>query len=131
MISVPAHPDQRSWRSLSFGPNHAIIAGQIVHAYIEERFVLARVRGLVDTRQLKLIGGMHDAKWYVPTVPKFCDLLGPNGFAKVTSSKRRSEHPLGHCAPEVASPMSRPVSGAFQLQGDVSRSESDVRASIL
>jgi flavin reductase (DIM6/NTAB) family NADH-FMN oxidoreductase RutF len=50
--------------SLSFGPNQAIIVGQIVHAYVEDRFIQNAARGLVDTPELKLIGGMHGAKWY-------------------------------------------------------------------
>ena len=57
--------------SLSFGPNQAIIAGQIVHAYVEDRFVLDRARGLVDTPELKLIGGMHGAKWYAKLSDRF------------------------------------------------------------
>jgi flavin reductase (DIM6/NTAB) family NADH-FMN oxidoreductase RutF len=57
--------------SLSFGPNQAIIAGQIVHAYVEDRFVLDRARGLVDTPELKLIGGMHGAKWYARLSDRF------------------------------------------------------------
>ncbi len=50
--------------SLSFGPNQLIVAAEIVHAYVEDRFVRDPARGLVDTLQLKLIGGMHGAKWY-------------------------------------------------------------------
>jgi flavin reductase (DIM6/NTAB) family NADH-FMN oxidoreductase RutF len=50
--------------SLSFGPNQLIVAAQIVHAYVEDRFVRNHARGLVDTPQLKLIGAMHGAKWY-------------------------------------------------------------------
>jgi flavin reductase (DIM6/NTAB) family NADH-FMN oxidoreductase RutF len=57
--------------SLSFGPNQAIIAGQIVHAYIEDRFVRDGARGLVDTPELKLIGGMHGAKWYTKLSDRF------------------------------------------------------------
>jgi hypothetical protein len=57
--------------SLSFGPNQAIIAGQIVHAYVDDQFVLDRARGLVDTPRLKLIGGMHGAKWYAKLSDRF------------------------------------------------------------
>jgi flavin reductase (DIM6/NTAB) family NADH-FMN oxidoreductase RutF len=57
--------------SLSFGPSQAIIAGQIVHAHVDDRFVLDRGRGLVDTPQLKLIGGMHGAKWYARLSDRF------------------------------------------------------------
>ena len=67
----PVAYECRFLTSLSFGPNQAIIAGQIVHAYVEDRFVLDRARGLVDTPQLKLIGGMHGAKWYARLSDRF------------------------------------------------------------
>jgi flavin reductase (DIM6/NTAB) family NADH-FMN oxidoreductase RutF len=72
--------------SLSFGPNQAIIVGQIVHAYVEDRFVSNPARGLVDTPELKLIGGMHGAKWYAnyQTVSRWSDRLGPTGLAKMS-----------------------------------------------
>ena len=49
--------------TLSFGPNQAIVVGQIVHAYVADPFVLNAERGLVETPNLKLIGHMHGAKW--------------------------------------------------------------------
>jgi flavin reductase (DIM6/NTAB) family NADH-FMN oxidoreductase RutF len=57
--------------SLSFGPNQMIIAGQIVHAYVDDRFVRDAARGLVDTPELKLIGGMHGARWYAKLSDRF------------------------------------------------------------
>jgi flavin reductase (DIM6/NTAB) family NADH-FMN oxidoreductase RutF len=57
--------------SISFGPNQAIIAGEIVHAYVEDQFVSDPVRGLIDTPELKLIGGMHGAKWYAKLSDRF------------------------------------------------------------
>jgi flavin reductase (DIM6/NTAB) family NADH-FMN oxidoreductase RutF len=57
--------------SLSFGPNQLIVAAQIVHAYVEDRFVRDHARGLVDTPQLKLIGAMHRAKWYSKLSDRF------------------------------------------------------------
>ena len=57
--------------SLSFGPNQAIIVGQIVHAYVEDRFVSNPARGIVDKPELKLIGGMHGAKWYAKLSDRF------------------------------------------------------------
>jgi flavin reductase (DIM6/NTAB) family NADH-FMN oxidoreductase RutF len=61
----------RFLNSISFGPNQAIIAGQIVHAHIEDQFVIDSARGLVDTPQLKLIGAMHGAKWYAKLSDRF------------------------------------------------------------
>jgi flavin reductase (DIM6/NTAB) family NADH-FMN oxidoreductase RutF len=57
--------------SLSFGPNQAIIAGQIVHADVDDRVVLDAARGLVDTPELNLIGGMHGAKWHTKLSDRF------------------------------------------------------------
>lgn len=49
----------------------AIITGQIVHAYVEDQFVIHSARGLVDTARLKLIGAMHGAKWYAKLSDRF------------------------------------------------------------
>jgi flavin reductase (DIM6/NTAB) family NADH-FMN oxidoreductase RutF len=57
--------------SLSFGPNQMIVAGQIIHAYVEDRFVRDGSRGLIDTPELRLIGGMHGAKWYAKLSDRF------------------------------------------------------------
>ena len=62
VAASPVAFECRFLTSISFAPNQAIIAGQIVHAYVEDQFVLDHARGLVDTPQLKLIGGMHGAK---------------------------------------------------------------------
>jgi flavin reductase (DIM6/NTAB) family NADH-FMN oxidoreductase RutF len=60
----PVAYECRLLTSLSFGPNQAIIAGQIVHAYVDDRCVRDATRGLIDTPELKLFGGMHGARWY-------------------------------------------------------------------
>jgi len=71
-VSVsPVAYECRFLTSLSFGPNQAIIAGQIVHAYVDDRFVLDTARGLIDTPELKLIGAMHGAKWYAKLSDRF------------------------------------------------------------
>jgi flavin reductase (DIM6/NTAB) family NADH-FMN oxidoreductase RutF len=57
--------------SLSFGPNQAIVIGQITHAFVADQFVMNAERGLIDTPSLKLIGGMHGAKWYAKTSDLF------------------------------------------------------------
>jgi hypothetical protein len=53
------------------GPNQAIIAGQIIHAYIDDRYVRDASRGLIDTPDLKLFGGMHGARWYAKLSDRF------------------------------------------------------------
>jgi flavin reductase (DIM6/NTAB) family NADH-FMN oxidoreductase RutF len=67
----PVSFECRFLTSLSFGPNQAVIAGQIVHAYVEDQYVLDQARGLIDTPELKLIGGMHGAKWYAKLSDRF------------------------------------------------------------
>jgi flavin reductase (DIM6/NTAB) family NADH-FMN oxidoreductase RutF len=67
----PVAYECRFLTSLSFGSNQAIIAGQIVHAYVDDRFVLDAARGLVDTPELKLIGAMHGARWYTKLSDRF------------------------------------------------------------
>jgi len=71
VAASPVAFECRFLTSLSFGPNQAIVAGQVVHAHVEDRFVRDRVRGLVDTAELKLIGGMHGAKWYARLSDRF------------------------------------------------------------
>jgi flavin reductase (DIM6/NTAB) family NADH-FMN oxidoreductase RutF len=57
--------------SLSFGPNQAIIAGEVIAAHVPDEFVLDAARGLVDTPKLNLIAGMHGAKWYARLSDRF------------------------------------------------------------
>ena len=45
--------------------------GQIVHAYVQDRLVRDSARGIVDTPELKLVGGMHGAKWYAKLSDRF------------------------------------------------------------
>jgi flavin reductase (DIM6/NTAB) family NADH-FMN oxidoreductase RutF len=67
----PVAYECRFLTSLSFGPNQAIIAGQIIHAYVEDQFVSDAARRLVDTPGLNLIGGMHGARWYAKLSDRF------------------------------------------------------------
>jgi flavin reductase (DIM6/NTAB) family NADH-FMN oxidoreductase RutF len=71
VAASPVAFECRFLSSISFGPNQAIIAGQIVQAYVEDRFVQDGARGLVDTPELRLIGGMHGAKWYAKLSDRF------------------------------------------------------------
>ena len=71
VTASPVAFECRFLTSISFGPNQAIVAGQIVQAYVEDRFVRDHARGLVDTPELKLIGGMHGAKWYAKLSDRF------------------------------------------------------------
>jgi flavin reductase (DIM6/NTAB) family NADH-FMN oxidoreductase RutF len=67
----PVAYECRFLTSLSFGSNQAIIAGQIIQAHVEDRFVRDADRGLIDTPELKLIGAMHGARWYARLSDRF------------------------------------------------------------
>jgi len=67
----PVAYECRLLTSLSFGPNQAIIAGQIVHAFVDDRFVRDAPRGVIDTPELNLFGGMHGARWYAKLSDRF------------------------------------------------------------
>ena len=71
VTTSPVAFECRFLTSISFGPNQAIVAGQIVQAHVDDRFVRDHDRGLVDTPELKLIGGMHGAKWYAKLSNRF------------------------------------------------------------
>lgn len=57
--------------SLSFGPNQAVIFGEVVSAYAADDVVLDAARGVVDTPKLDLFGAMHAARWYSTTADRF------------------------------------------------------------
>ena len=59
VTASPVAFECRFLTSISFAPKQAILAGQIVHACVEDWLVRDRARGLVDTPELKLIGGMR------------------------------------------------------------------------
>jgi|SRR5215831_15783863 len=67
----PVAYECRLLTSLSFGPNQAIIAGQIIHAYVDDRYVRDAARGVIDTPELNLFGGMHGARWYAKLSDRF------------------------------------------------------------
>jgi flavin reductase (DIM6/NTAB) family NADH-FMN oxidoreductase RutF len=71
VTASPVAFECRLLTSLAFGPNQAIVVGQIVHGYVDDQFVVDAKRGLVDTPSLKLIGGMHGAKWYAKMSDRF------------------------------------------------------------
>lgn len=50
--------------------NQLIAFGRIVHAHVPDEFMLTGSE-VIDTPALKLIGGMHGAKWYTRTSDRF------------------------------------------------------------
>lgn len=71
VMESPVAYECRLLTSLSFGPHQAIIVGQIVHAYVDDRYVRDAARGVVDTPELGLFGAMHGARWYAKLSDRF------------------------------------------------------------
>lgn len=71
ITNSPVSLECRLVTSLSFKSNQAIILGRVVHAHIADTFVLDADRCLIDTPKLRLIGGMHGARWYARTSDLF------------------------------------------------------------
>lgn len=71
VASSPVAFECRFLTSLSFGPSQAMMIGEIVYAHVADEFVLDPERGLIDTPSLRLIGGMHGAKWYAKLSDRF------------------------------------------------------------
>ncbi len=86
IAASPVAFECRFLTSLSFGPNQAIIVGQVIDAYVADDLVLDPARGLVDTPNLKLFGAMHAAKWYARTSDRF-EMLRPT-WAQWSAQRR-------------------------------------------
>jgi flavin reductase (DIM6/NTAB) family NADH-FMN oxidoreductase RutF len=56
---------------IPLSPNQFIAVGRIVHAHVEDAFVLDADQFAFDTPALRLIGAMHAAKWYARTSDRF------------------------------------------------------------
>jgi flavin reductase (DIM6/NTAB) family NADH-FMN oxidoreductase RutF len=67
----PVALECRVQSTIALGPNQLVALGQIVQAHVRDEHVLDRDSGLIDTPALKLIGGMHGAKWYTRTWDRF------------------------------------------------------------
>lgn len=57
--------------SLSFGADQAVTVGQVLEAYVADRFVIDRQRCIVDTPALGLFGALHGARCYARTSDLF------------------------------------------------------------
>lgn len=67
ITGAPVALECRNHTTLRLGPNSLVVIGLIVHAHVGDEFVLDAANRTVDTPQLRLIGGMHGAKWYCRT----------------------------------------------------------------
>lgn len=71
ITSSPVSLECRLVTALSFRPNQSIVLARVVHAHIDSGFMVDAGACLIDTPGLKLIGGMHGAKWYTRTSDLF------------------------------------------------------------
>ena len=56
---------------LEVSPNQLIAIGEIVHAHVDDAFVLDAARHYIATDKLDLVGRMHGRDWYVGTRDMF------------------------------------------------------------
>jgi flavin reductase (DIM6/NTAB) family NADH-FMN oxidoreductase RutF len=70
LAATPVAFECRVHSTLSPAENQLVAFGLIVHAHVRDEFVLGG-SGAIDTPALKLIGGMHGAKWYTRTSDRF------------------------------------------------------------
>jgi flavin reductase (DIM6/NTAB) family NADH-FMN oxidoreductase RutF len=71
VAASPVSFECRFVTSVSFGTNQTVIFGQVLEVYVADEFVSSVERCLVDTPRLKLIGGMHGARWYTNLSDRF------------------------------------------------------------
>jgi flavin reductase (DIM6/NTAB) family NADH-FMN oxidoreductase RutF len=67
----PVAYECRTETSLSFSPNQSIVIGRVVHAHIDDAYVLDRERSYIDTPKLELVARMHGSGWYTRTKDQF------------------------------------------------------------
>jgi flavin reductase (DIM6/NTAB) family NADH-FMN oxidoreductase RutF len=65
IAGAPVAFECRLHTSLSFGPQQAMIVGQVVHAHLRDDCVHDAARRHVDTGRLRLVGRTHGSDWYV------------------------------------------------------------------
>ena len=86
IAASPVAFECRLLTSLSFGPNQAVIFGEVASAYAADEVVLDAARGVVDTPKLDLFGAMHAARWYSTTADRF-EMVRPTWAQRVKEGK--------------------------------------------
>lgn len=86
IAASPVAFECRIHTALTFSPNQAIVVGKVVHAHVQDAYVLDPKRCHIDTPKLKLIGRMHGAEWYTRTNDQF-PLVRPEWWEWVKSGK--------------------------------------------
>jgi flavin reductase (DIM6/NTAB) family NADH-FMN oxidoreductase RutF len=86
IAASPVAFECRLLTSLSFGPNQAVIFGEVASAHATGDVVLDAARGVVDTPKLDLFGAMHAARWYSTTADRF-EMVRPTWAQRVKEGK--------------------------------------------
>jgi flavin reductase (DIM6/NTAB) family NADH-FMN oxidoreductase RutF len=67
----PVSLECRLHTTVPLGPDQIFLIGRIVHAHVADNFVVDPHEPAFNTPALRLIGGMHGAKWYTRTSDLF------------------------------------------------------------
>lgn len=86
IAASPVAFECRLLTSLSFGPNQAVIFGEVASAHAAGDVVLDAASGVVDTPKLDLFGAMHAARWYSTTADRF-EMVRPAWAQRVKEGK--------------------------------------------
>lgn len=71
ITASPVAFECRLHTTLSFSANQAIVIGRVVHAHVQDAYVLDSERCHIDTPKMKLVGRMHGAGTYTRTNDQF------------------------------------------------------------
>jgi flavin reductase (DIM6/NTAB) family NADH-FMN oxidoreductase RutF len=71
IAASPVAFECRVHTSLTFSPNQAIVIGRVVHAFVDDAYVLDAKKCYVDTPKMHLVGRMHGAGTYTRTNEQF------------------------------------------------------------
>lgn len=69
--AAPVAFECRSLTTIETGPQQVVVIGQVVRAYIEDKFVLDPTRCHIDTPALRLVARMHGSGWYARSTDLF------------------------------------------------------------
>ncbi len=71
IIASPVAFECKVHTSLTFSPHQSIVIGRVVHAHVDDRYVLDATRHYIDTPKLKLVGRMHGTGVYSRSSDQF------------------------------------------------------------
>jgi len=71
IATAPVSLECRLFEAVRPGPRQIIVIGEVLHAHIDDRFILDAERFHLDTLAMKLIARVHGAGWYARTTDLF------------------------------------------------------------